>query len=190
MSKRVHHWLENQLIPSFFKYYIFIDSIPYVNILYGWLKQTQMLCFRLVSLISCLGATIKFTGHTFAVAGGVAVAAIVLVWFLSMSIPVVVCFPWKMIKVIVPFLWKMIFRTGKTMKAPGRNYRILRATFERNPAAYFRNLRSGLWNMRVWFEILNPLQFLLLWLEINELGFGYYIKACLCLDGAFLEWFW
>jgi len=52
-----------------------------------------------------------------------------------------------MIKVVVWFLWKMIkviFRTGKTMKAPGRSYRILRATFERNPAAYFRNLRSGL----------------------------------------------
>jgi len=92
------------LIPSFFKYYIFIDSIPYVNILYGWLKQTQMLCFRLVSLISCLAATInpileKFTGHKFNInscdkemlllvadAVGVAVAAIVLVWFLSMVV--------------------------------------------------------------------------------------------------------
>ncbi|MBA0621086.1 hypothetical protein Godav_006737 [Gossypium davidsonii] len=30
----------------------------------------------------------------------------------------------------------------KTMKAPGRNYRIYRDGFERDPASYFRNLRK------------------------------------------------
>ncbi|KAF5752002.1 hypothetical protein HS088_TW02G01021 [Tripterygium wilfordii] len=30
---------------------------------------------------------------------------------------------------------------GKTMKAPGRNYRIYRDDFERDPAGYFRGLR-------------------------------------------------
>ncbi|RDY12373.1 hypothetical protein CR513_02854, partial [Mucuna pruriens] len=32
-------------------------------------------------------------------------------------------------------------KRGKTMKAPGRNYRISRKDFERNPANYFRNLQ-------------------------------------------------
>ncbi|KAJ6952922.1 hypothetical protein NC653_041916 [Populus alba x Populus x berolinensis] len=31
----------------------------------------------------------------------------------------------------------------KTMKAPGRNYRMPRSTFEANPSAYFRGLRKG-----------------------------------------------
>uniref|UniRef100_A0A7N2RD08 Uncharacterized protein n=1 Tax=Quercus lobata TaxID=97700 RepID=A0A7N2RD08_QUELO len=30
----------------------------------------------------------------------------------------------------------------KTMKAPARNHRIFRDDFERDPAAYFRNLRK------------------------------------------------
>ncbi|KAB2053172.1 hypothetical protein ERO13_A12G159750v2 [Gossypium hirsutum] len=30
----------------------------------------------------------------------------------------------------------------KTMKAPGRNYRIFRDDFERDPSSYFRNLRK------------------------------------------------
>ena len=30
----------------------------------------------------------------------------------------------------------------KTMKAPGRNYRIFRDDFEKSPASYFRNLRK------------------------------------------------
>ncbi|KAL9319407.1 hypothetical protein ACSQ67_015924 [Phaseolus vulgaris] len=117
--------------------------------------QTTMDCVInwLVPLISCLGATInptleKYTGQTFDVkdnscdevgidgemllhvagAVGVALAAIVLVWFL-----------WKMIKVI---LGCCCCRGGRTMKAPGRNCRISRNSFERNPRAYFRNLRS------------------------------------------------
>jgi len=116
-----------------------------------------------VSLISCLGATInpileKFTGHGFNVkdnscdevgidggvflsvvgAVGIALAAIVLVWFLWMMIKVVVCFVLKMIRVI----FGCCCRRGRTMKAPGRNCRILRDNFERNPKAYFRNLHS------------------------------------------------
>lgn len=31
---------------------------------------------------------------------------------------------------------------GRTMKAPGQDFRILRDDFEANPADYFRNLRS------------------------------------------------
>ncbi|CAI0390522.1 unnamed protein product, partial [Linum tenue] len=31
---------------------------------------------------------------------------------------------------------------GKTMKAPGRDARILRDDFERNPSGYFRDLRN------------------------------------------------
>ncbi|XAR55946.1 hypothetical protein NMG60_11036199 [Bertholletia excelsa] len=33
-------------------------------------------------------------------------------------------------------------RSGKTMKAPGRDYRMLRAEFEENPRAYFRGVRG------------------------------------------------
>uniref|UniRef100_A0A6N2LKJ4 Uncharacterized protein n=1 Tax=Salix viminalis TaxID=40686 RepID=A0A6N2LKJ4_SALVM len=34
-------------------------------------------------------------------------------------------------------------KSGKTMKAPGRNSRIRRSHFEANPSAYFRNLHKG-----------------------------------------------
>ncbi|KAG6739053.1 hypothetical protein POTOM_058692 [Populus tomentosa] len=34
-------------------------------------------------------------------------------------------------------------KSGKTMKAPGRNSRIPRSNFEASPSAYFRNLRNG-----------------------------------------------
>ncbi|WVY99018.1 hypothetical protein V8G54_031169 [Vigna mungo] len=113
----------------------------------------------LVSLISCLGAKInpileKFTGYTFNVkdnscdevgidgemwlrvagAVGVALVAIVVVWIL-----------WKMIMVIFGCFYRCCCcccRRGRTMKAPGRNYRIFRDDFERNPRDYFRNLRN------------------------------------------------
>ncbi|CAA0825562.1 Unknown protein [Striga hermonthica] len=45
-------------------------------------------------------------------------------------------------------LW-LVFRLfsggggGKTMKAPGRNYRMRRSTFESNPKGYFSDLRGG-----------------------------------------------
>ncbi|KAJ6952924.1 hypothetical protein NC653_041916 [Populus alba x Populus x berolinensis] len=34
-------------------------------------------------------------------------------------------------------------KSVKTMKAPGRNYRMPRSDFEANPSAYFRGLRKG-----------------------------------------------
>ncbi|QCE05082.1 hypothetical protein DEO72_LG9g82 [Vigna unguiculata] len=114
----------------------------------------------LVSLISCLGAKInpileKFTGYTFNVkdnscdevgidgetwlrvagAVGVAVVAILVVWFL-----------WKMIMLIFRCFYRCYCRCcrrrRKTMTAPGRNCRIFRDNFERNPRDYFRNLRN------------------------------------------------
>ncbi|KAG6738159.1 hypothetical protein POTOM_059721 [Populus tomentosa] len=36
-----------------------------------------------------------------------------------------------------------LFKSVKTMKAPGRNYRMPRSDFEANPCAYFRDLRKG-----------------------------------------------
>ncbi|KAG6739055.1 hypothetical protein POTOM_058694 [Populus tomentosa] len=35
-----------------------------------------------------------------------------------------------------------LFKSVKTMKAPGRNYRMPRSNFEANPCAYFRDLRK------------------------------------------------
>ncbi|CAI0463222.1 unnamed protein product [Linum tenue] len=32
--------------------------------------------------------------------------------------------------------------SGKTMKAPGRDSRMFRANFEKNPSGYFRDLRN------------------------------------------------
>ncbi|CAJ1967112.1 unnamed protein product [Sphenostylis stenocarpa] len=58
---------------------------------------------------------------------GVALVAIALIWVI-----------WKMIGVI----FRCCCGRRRTMKAPGRNRRILRADFERNPAAYFRNLHN------------------------------------------------
>ncbi|KAH1227088.1 hypothetical protein GmHk_10G027417 [Glycine max] len=83
---------------------------------------------------------------------GVAVAAIVVVrllWtMISAVISPVVSLPWKVISGGVRLLWKVIKaifgggKGGKTMKAPGRNYRMFRKDFELNPANYFRNLRK------------------------------------------------
>ncbi|KAK1273196.1 hypothetical protein QJS04_geneDACA023303 [Acorus gramineus] len=36
----------------------------------------------------------------------------------------------------------MFLGKGKTMKAPGRDYRISRRSFEKNPKGYFRNLHE------------------------------------------------
>ncbi|TKY53734.1 hypothetical protein E2542_SST25276 [Spatholobus suberectus] len=44
--------------------------------------------------------------------------------------------------VVVRLLFRGSGKGGKTMKAPGRNFRILRNDFERNPAKYFRGLRK------------------------------------------------
>ncbi|XP_047149441.1 uncharacterized protein LOC124821576 [Vigna umbellata] len=110
----------------------------------------------LVSLISCLGSKInpileKITGYTFnvkdnscdeagmdgemwllvAVAVVVALMVIVVVWFL-----------WEMIVVIFRCFYPCCCRSGRTMKAPGRDCYILRDDFERNPRDYFRKLRS------------------------------------------------
>lgn len=101
---------------------------------------------------------------------GVAVAAIVVVrllwtmisavgWLLWTVISPVVRFLWKVISPVVSLPWKVISggvrllwkvikaifgggKGGKTMKAPGRNYRMFRKDFELNPANYFRNLRK------------------------------------------------
>ncbi|TKY53735.1 hypothetical protein E2542_SST25277 [Spatholobus suberectus] len=87
---------------------------------------------------------------------GLVVAAIVVVCLLWKVIFGVVCLLWKVISGVVHWLWKVISgvvrwlwkvisrccKRGKTMKAPGRDYRILRNDFERNPADYFRNLRK------------------------------------------------
>ena len=46
----------------------------------------------------------------------------------------------------VGLLWKMFSSSssgGKTMKAPGRDYRIFRSDFDRDPAGYFRDLRRN-----------------------------------------------
>ncbi|KAK7354934.1 hypothetical protein VNO80_14176 [Phaseolus coccineus] len=146
-SSKVHHFFTMDRIIHWGSHFLLRASTLLES-------QSTMDSFtnRLVSLVSCLGATInpileKFTGQTFNVkdnscdevgidgemllhvagAVGVTVAAIVLVWFL-----------WKLIKVI----FGCCCRRGRTMKAPGRNYRISRNSFERNPSAYFRNLRS------------------------------------------------
>ncbi|KAK7393694.1 hypothetical protein VNO78_22257 [Psophocarpus tetragonolobus] len=90
---------------------------------------------------------------------GVAVAAIIVVpllwkmvsgvvWLFWNVISRVVSLPWKAISCGFGFVWKvirMIFgsgKGGKTMKAPGRDYRMLRKDFETNPKGYFRNLRK------------------------------------------------
>ena len=49
------------------------------------------------------------------------------------------------VAVAVGLLWKLCCSRsseGKTMKAPGRDSRIFRSDFERNPRGYFRNLRD------------------------------------------------
>jgi hypothetical protein len=40
-------------------------------------------------------------------------------------------------------LSRCLSKSVKTMKAPGRNYRMPRSNFEANPSAYFRDLRKG-----------------------------------------------
>ncbi|KAK7279236.1 hypothetical protein RJT34_24282 [Clitoria ternatea] len=46
--------------------------------------------------------------------------------------------------VIIGLLWKALSTgsEGKTMKAPGRDYRMSRDDFEHNPAKYFRDLHK------------------------------------------------
>ncbi|XP_011041795.1 PREDICTED: uncharacterized protein LOC105137668 isoform X2 [Populus euphratica] len=65
----------------------------------------------------------------------------VLQWFKKESVPIIVA-------VVVIALLFRICRGGaassvKTMKAPGRNFRIPRSNFEASPSAYFRDLRKG-----------------------------------------------
>ena len=49
------------------------------------------------------------------------------------------------VAVAVGLLWKLCCSSsfgGKTMKAPGRDYRINRSDFQRNPRGHFRDLRG------------------------------------------------
>ncbi|TKY53737.1 hypothetical protein E2542_SST25279 [Spatholobus suberectus] len=103
-----------------------------------------------VSLASCLVIKInpileRFTGHKFNVDTNSCVEEITIDGEMLLRVAgviglVVAAF------VVVRWLCKVIFRCcckrRKTMKAPGRNYRILRNDFERDPADYFRNLRK------------------------------------------------
>ncbi|KAK7393696.1 hypothetical protein VNO78_22259 [Psophocarpus tetragonolobus] len=103
---------------------------------------------------------------------GVVLAAIVAVWLLWTVISGVVWLLWNVISGVVWLLWNVISgvvwlvwmaimaifkgfwkvittifccceRAGrKMMTAPGRNIRIVRSSFESNPASYFRKLRS------------------------------------------------
>jgi len=64
----------------------------------------------------------------------------VLQWFKKENVPIIVA------AVVVVLLFRSfhrcLFKSAKTMRAPGRNYRIPRSSFEANPSAYFRNLRE------------------------------------------------
>jgi hypothetical protein len=65
----------------------------------------------------------------------------VLRWFKKENVPIMVAV------VVIVLLFGGCCggaaKSVKTMKAPGRNYRMPRSNFEANPSAYFRDLRKG-----------------------------------------------
>ena len=67
----------------------------------------------------------------------------VLQWFRKENVPIIV----TVVVVVIALLFRGRrggpAKSGKTMKAPGRNSRIPRSNFEASPSAYFRNLRNG-----------------------------------------------
>ena len=101
-----------------------------------------------------------------AIAVGVALAAIAVVWLLWKLISGVVWLLWKLISGVALWLGKVIrkifcccCKRGRTMKAPGRNIRIYRNVFERSPRNYFRILRSDQRMLLVWnLKRVNPRQ--------------------------------
>ncbi|KAL3583329.1 hypothetical protein D5086_014390 [Populus alba] len=65
----------------------------------------------------------------------------VLEWLQKVDVPTIVAV------VVIGLLLRSCYRcltkkNGKTMKAPGRNFRIPRKDFDDNPSAYFRGLRK------------------------------------------------
>ncbi|KAG6767735.1 hypothetical protein POTOM_028950 [Populus tomentosa] len=71
----------------------------------------------------------------------------VLEWLQKVDVPTIVAV------VVIGLLLRSCYRcltkkNGKTMKAPGRNFRIPRDDFQENPSAYFRKLRKKAFNLQ------------------------------------------